>query len=233
MSEDSTPTEHDSGAVRLVHPGERIGAHDGVEAGHGIRRINGELVAMRMGTLREDGKTMSVDPLSSRYVPRAGDLVVGYVEGMTNNIWFLDIGASFNAILPMSLAPWKVEFGSTRQHLGIGDAALARIQEVDETHNMVLTMKGVGLRRLNEGAVVTIPVNLIDTIRGKNNAMLSRIRDATNCRIIVGDNGRVWIHGDAADMHVARQLVQTLNEEGHKNTFEGAVEALENERGEH
>ena len=52
----------------------------------------------------------------------------------------------------MSLAPWKVEFGSTRQHLGIGDAALARIQEVDETHNMVLTMKGVGLRRLNEGA---------------------------------------------------------------------------------
>ncbi|MED5496862.1 MAG: KH domain-containing protein, partial [Candidatus Thermoplasmatota archaeon] len=97
----------------------------------------------------------------------------------------------------------------------------------------VLTMKGVGLRRLNEGAVVSIPVNLIDTIRGQNNATLSRIRDATNCRIIVGDNGRVWIHGDAADMHVARQLIQTLNEEGHKNTFEGAVIALENERGEH
>ena len=94
-------------------------------------------------------------------------------------------------------------------------------------------MKGVGLRRLNEGAVVSIPVNLIDIIRGQNNAMLSRIRDATNCRIIVGDNGRVWIHGDASDMQVARHLIQTLNEEGHKNTFEGAVEALENERGEH
>ena len=65
---------------------------------------------------------VSVDPLSSRYVPRAGDLVVGYVEGMTNNIWFLDIGASFNAILPMSLAPWKVEFGAVREHLDVGDA---------------------------------------------------------------------------------------------------------------
>ena len=107
MNEDSTPTEHDSGAVRLVYPGERIDAQDGVEAGHGIRRINGEFVAMRMGSLRKDGTTVSIDPLSSRYVPRAGDLVVGYVEGMTNNIWFLDIGASFNAILPMSLAPWK------------------------------------------------------------------------------------------------------------------------------
>ena len=76
----------------------------------------------------------------------------------------------------MSLAPWKVEFGSTRKHLGIGDAALARIQEVDETHNMVLTMKGVGLRRLNEGAVLSIPVNLIDTLRGDNNSMVSRIQ---------------------------------------------------------
>ena len=94
-------------------------------------------------------------------------------------------------------------------------------------------MKGVGLRRLNEGAVVSIPVNLIDTLRGDNNSTLSRIRDATNCRIIVGDNGRVWIHGDAEAMHVARQLIQTLNEEGHKKTFESAVKALENERGEH
>ena len=50
MSEDSTPTERDSGAVRLVHPGERVGVHKGAEAGHGIRRIDGELVAMRMGT---------------------------------------------------------------------------------------------------------------------------------------------------------------------------------------
>ena len=101
MSEDSTPSEHDSGAVRLVQPGERVGVHEGAEAGHGVRRINGELVSMHMGTLRDNGQTVSVDPLSSRYVPRAGDLVVGFVEGMTNNIWFLDIGASFNAILPV------------------------------------------------------------------------------------------------------------------------------------
>ena len=35
MSEGSTPSDHDSGAVRLVHPGERIGAQEGAEAGHG------------------------------------------------------------------------------------------------------------------------------------------------------------------------------------------------------
>ena len=132
----------------------------------------------------------------------------------------------------MSLAPWKVEFGSTRKHLGIGDAALARVQEVDEAHNMVLTMKGIGLRRLNEGCVVPIPVNLIDTLRGENNSMISRIRDLTDCRIIVADNGRVWVHGDADNMFAARELIQTLVDEGHMNNFEDAVHALEQQRGE-
>ncbi len=218
---------------RLVTPGMVIGPASGKRAGSGTIAENNEFIATRLGWLNERNDVVSVLPINSAYMPRSGDLIIGYVAEVRNNLWFFDVNGPFQALLPMSLAPWKVEYGSTRQHLGIGDAALARIQEVDETHNMVLTMKGVGLRRLNEGAVVSIPVNLIDTLRGENNATLSRIRDATNCRIIVGDNGRVWIHGDAEDMLASRQLIQTLQQEGHKNTFETAVLALENERGEH
>jgi len=218
---------------RLVTPGMVIGPASGKRAGSGTIAENNEFIATRLGWLNERNDVVSVLPINSAYMPRSGDLIIGYVAEVRNNLWFFDVNGPFQALLPMSLAPWKVEYGSTRQHLGIGDAALARIQEVDETHNMVLTMKGVGLRRLNEGAVVSIPVNLVDTLRGENNATLSRIRDVTNCRIIVGDNGRVWIHGDAEDMLASRQLIQTLQQEGHKNTFETAVLALENERGEH
>ena len=219
--------------LRLVTPGMVVGPSSGKRAGSGMIAENNEFIATRVGWLNEQNNVVSVQPINSAYMPRSGDLIIGFVAEVRNNLWFFDVNGPFQALLPMSLAPWKVEFGSTREHLGIGDAALARIQEVDETHNMVLTMKGVGLRRLNEGAVVSIPVNLIDTLRGDNNSTLSRIRDATDCRMIVGDNGRVWIHGDAEAMHVARQLIQTLNEEGHKKTFQSAVEALENERGEH
>ena len=219
--------------LRLVTPGMVVGPSSGKRAGSGMIAENNEFIATRVGWLNEQNNVVSVQPINSAYMPRSGDLIFGFVAEVQNNLWFFDVNGPFQALLPMSLAPWKVEFGSTREHLGIGDAALARIQEVDETHNMVLTMKGVGLRRLNEGAVVSIPVNLIDTLRGDNNSTLSRIRDATDCRMIVGDNGRVWIHGDAEAMHVARQLIQTLNEEGHKKTFQSAVEALENERGEH
>ena len=218
---------------RLVTPGMVVGPSSGKRAGSGMIAENNEFIATRVGWLNEQNNVVSVQPINSAYMPRSGDLIVGFVAEVRNNLWFFDVNGPFQALLPMSLLLGRLNSDQHDKHLGIGDAALARIQEVDETHNMVLTMKGVGLRRLNEGAVVSIPVNLIDTLRGDNNSMVSRIRDVTDCRIIVGDNGRVWIHGMQNDMHVARQLIQTLNQEGHKNTFESAVKALENERGEH
>ena len=229
MSEDSTPSEHDSGAVRLVHPGERIGTHDGAEAGHGIRQINGELVAMRMGTLRENGKTISIEPLSSRYVPRAGDLVVGFVEGMTNNIWFLDIGASFNAILPMSLAPWKVEFGAVREHLNVGEAVLCRVQEVDETHSAVATMKGMGLRKLKSGLLEEIPPHIIPQVIGKGGSMLQSLKDLGQCRMVVGQNGRVWLDGEHDGMRDVRAALQLIRDTAHLPGLKNRIDALANE----
>ena len=229
MSEDSTPSERDSGAVRLVHPGERIGAHDGAEAGHGIRRMNGELVAMRMGTLREDGKMVSVEPLSSRYVPRAGDLVIGYVEGMTNNIWFLDIGASFNAILPMSLAPWKVEFGAVREHLDVGDAVLCRVQEVDETHSAVATMKGMGLRKLKSGLLEEIPPHIIPQVIGKGGAMLQSLKSLGQSRMVIGQNGRIWLDGEHDGMRSIRAALEVIRETAHVPGLKERIDALANE----
>ena len=64
----------------------------------------------------------------------------------------------------MSLAPWKVEYGATKEHADVGDVMIARVQEVDESHNVVATMKGVGLRNL-EGAIVPFSVNAIDDLR--------------------------------------------------------------------
>ena len=229
MSEDSTPSERDSGAVRLVHPGERVGVHEGAEAGHGIRRINGEMVAMRMGNLRENGNVVSIDPLSSRYVPRAGDLVVGFVEGMTNNIWFLDIGASFNAILPMSLAPWKVEFGAVREHLDVGDAVLCRVQEVDETHSAVATMKGMGLRKLKSGLLEEIPPHIIPQVIGKGGAMLQSLKSLGQSRMVIGQNGRVWLDGEHDGMRSIRAALGVIRETAHVPGLKERIDALANE----
>ena len=149
----------------LVVPGEDLGDSEDFEAGHGVIAISGRLKAVKQGRLREKGGSISVDPTHTRYIPRPGDLVIGYIEGCTNNLWFIELGAPFNAILPMSLGPGKVDFGGTRSVMDIGDAVLCRIQEVEETHSSVVTMKGMGLRKIRSGAVsythLTLPTILL------------------------------------------------------------------------
>ena len=111
-------SEGQSGAEqRLVTPGMVIGPSTGKHAGSGAIAQNEEFIATRLGWLNEQNDVVSVRPINSAYMPRSGDLIVGVVAEVRNNLWFFDVNGQFQALLPMSLAPWKVEFGSTRQHL--------------------------------------------------------------------------------------------------------------------
>jgi len=181
---------------QIVVPGENLGLSEEFEAGHGVIIRNDNLMATKNGKLKINGKIISIEPLHSQYVPRPSDLVIGFVEGCTNNIWFIDIGAPFNAILPMSLGPSKASFGSTRQGLDIGEAILCRIQEVEETHSSVVTMKGMGLRKIRSGSIDDIDPHLIVELSRDGNNSLRNMKEANDCRIITADNGRIWIDGE-------------------------------------
>ena len=123
--------------------------------------MEGRLRATKQGRMMHKGSTVTVEPLHTRYIPRPSDLAIGFIEGCTNNIWFVELGAPFNAILPMSLGPGKVEFGGTRSVMDIGEAILCRVQEVEETHSSVVTMKGMGLRKIRSGVIEEIDLSLI------------------------------------------------------------------------
>ena len=142
------------------------------------------------------GNEISIQPLRTGYIPRPGDLVIGYVEGCTNNIWFIDIGAPFNAILPMSLGPGNASFGGTRQVMDIGEAVFCRVQEVEETHSSVVTMKGLGLRKIRSGTIEDVEPHLLGQLIGKKGNSLRNLKDESDCRIVVCDNGRIWVDGE-------------------------------------
>jgi exosome complex component RRP4 len=91
-------------------------------------------------------------------------------------------------------------------------------------------MKGVGLRRLNQGAVESIPVQHVDRIRGDGNSLLQRLRDACDCRIMVGENGRVWIDGDSEGIAWARKALQMVAEKGHTTEFEAILAEMEQQK---
>jgi len=212
---------------RLVTPGMAIGPLAGMRVGSGAIVHKDEIYATKLGWIRENNGTISVDPINSSYIPRSGDLIIGNVAEVRNNLWFMNINGSFQGLLPMSLAPWKVEFGKARQHMNVGDSSLARVQEVDECHNVVLTMKGVGLRKLSQGSIIEVPVNHLDRIRGEGNSNLERMKEFSDCRIIVGENGRVWIDGDDEGIDWVRKALEIAREHGHRTTFDSEMKKHE------
>ena len=205
------PRDQGRGQI-LVVPGDDLGQFGGQEPGHGVISIDGRMRAVKHGKIREKGGAISVEPTHTRYIPRPGDLVIGYVEGCTNNIWFIELGAPFNAILPMSLGPGKVEFGGTRSVMDIGDAVLCRIQEVEETHSSVVTMKGLGLRKIRSGVIEEIDPHLLGRLIGRGGDSLRRLKEETECRIVVADNGRMWIDGELDGILKVRTKLKDISE---------------------
>lgn len=219
---DNMSIESNAGSPRdkqhtlVVVPGEDLGPSEGIEAGHGVLVVGDRIISTKQGKMRRKGNTVSVSPLHTRYMPRPGDLVIGHIEGCTNNIWFVDIGAPFNSILPMSLGPAKVEFGGTRKILDIGDTILCRVQEVEETHQSVVTMKGMGLRKIRSGALDELDPHLLGKLIGKGGAFLRETKMQTDCRIIVADNGRLWIDGDLDNILKVRERINSISSEAKK-----------------
>ncbi|MBK65018.1 MAG: hypothetical protein CMB47_05810 [Euryarchaeota archaeon] len=197
---------------QIVVPGDKLGQSGRFEAGHGVLIKNNTLLATKNGKLMIDDNVLSIEPLHTTYTPRPSDLVIGFVEGCTNNIWFIDIGAPFNAILPMSLGPSKASFGSTRQVLDIGEAILCRVQEVEETHSSVVTMKGMGLRKIKTGSIDEIDPHFIGHLSKNSNNILREIKEESDCRIITTDNGRIWIDGEVSGIIKARNRLNNLSE---------------------
>lgn len=228
---DKEMTGAEEGAVlRLVTPGEAIGASSGVRAGTGTLKQGNEIISTKLGWAKENNGVVFVDPIYSAYLPRSGDLVIGIVESVRNNLWFAEVNGPFNGLLPMSLAPWKVEFGAAREHMDIGDVMLARVQEVDEAHNIVITMKGVGLRKLKEGTVLDLPVNLVKLVRSDNDSILNSLKEVSDCRIIVADNGRMWVDGSPENISMVRDAIDLLRSSGHMSNVTDVISQFVEER---
>jgi len=203
----------DSGAAKhLVIPGDVITSGSEMSAGVGTLLRNDELIATRVGHVKENANTVSVEPLNTNYMPRSGDLIIGYVKSMKSNVWFLDVAGPFDAILPMSLAPWKVEFGTVRKYIDIGEAVLARVQEVDETHSVVCTMKGVGLRKLDSGYIDEVPPHIVEILNGQHSNVVQSLKEKSGCRIIVCENGRIWVDGETDAIPFVQEAIEMIRE---------------------
>ncbi|MCL4309158.1 MAG: exosome complex RNA-binding protein Rrp4 [Candidatus Thermoplasmatota archaeon] len=209
----------------LVLPGEELPTH-GLRPGTGTYRTSGKIYASVLGFVQERPPFVQVTPLSGRYIPKPDDTIIGYVADVQGTFWLLDIGAPRWAPLHMTGTPWKIEIGETDQYLKVGDAVLVRVENLDATGRIGVTMIGEGLGRLDGGAIVTISPAKIPRVIGRKGSMIESIIRITGARVAVGQNGRIWIDGTPEAIVQVRQALEMIEDTGHRSGLTERVQEL-------
>jgi len=209
----------------VVVPGELL-AISSKKAGIGTYSEGGKIFASQLGikTVRPD--SISVVPLAGQYIPVTGDLVVGKIVDVGASNWLVDINSPYPSPLHVNEVPWRVEFGETRKFMSVGDIVLLMIVGVDETKRIRVSMQEHGLRKLTGGTVMEVSPSKVPRVIGKNGSMIQMLKNMTNCRIYVGQNGRIWIDGELDSIVRAVQAIKMIEDEAHSQGLTEKVKAL-------
>lgn len=204
--------ENTSMSREIVLPGDLL---DGgkLKAGTGAYAHEGKVYAAQLGIKSVKSNFVNVIPLGGRYIPIQGDTVIGKVEDIGPSNWLININSPYPAPLHVTEVPWKVEFGDTARYLNVGDTIMAKVLMVDETKRVQVTMKEQGLRKLQGGQVIEISHSKVPRVIGKGGSMITMIKNSTNSRIFIGQNGRIWLDGDIDNMMVAIRAIRMIEEE--------------------
>ena len=209
--------EHESSGTNrsLVIPGEVIGEGD-LKAGKNAYWHKGKIFATQMGFKTITAKFVNVIPLGGRYIPKPDDLIIGIIQSVSPTTWLVDINSPYPAPLHVNEVPWRVDFGDTARYLNAGDTILCRVFIVDEVKRIQVTMNDQGSRKLSGGQIIEISPSKVPRIIGKGGSMISLIKQKTMCRLFVGQNGRIWIDGDAENIMTAVNAIRYIDRESHK-----------------
>jgi exosome complex component RRP4 len=217
------PSSHPSRDRVLVLPGEELPSR-GLKPGPGTYRVGGKVYASQLGLLSPRPPVVQVVPLSGRYLPKAGDEVVGTVTDVQTTFWLLDIGAPRWAPLHMTGTPWKVDVGETERYLRVGDAVVVRVENLEATGRIGVTMLGDGLGKLEGGTIVRISPARVPRLVGRGGSMIETITRHTSAEVAIGQNGRVWIGGSPEAIVRVREVLRMIEENGPRSGLTDRVE---------
>ena len=200
-------------ARKIVIPSQMLGETKTMKAGRGTFVDQGKIYAERLGILSIQGNVIYVLPLKGRYDPVVGDFVIGVVEEAATSNWMVDINAPYPALLHVNEVPWEIDFADTEKYLNTGDAILAKVLSVDESKKLQITLNDRNLFKIKGGHIIEVESSVVPRIIGKKGSMIALIKKYTRCRIFVGQNGRIWIDGDAEGIALVQQAITKIENE--------------------
>jgi exosome complex component RRP4 len=197
----------------LVIPGQIL-SDDEYYSGRGTFKENGKICSSLLGRVSLRNKKIRVIPLKSKYVPKKGDVVIGKINDVRFSMWDVDINSPYSGILPA----FEV-FGREKKELNkvydVGDVLFLRVVEVDEIKKAKLGLKGRGMGKFKGGIIVDIAPTKVPRLIGKKGSMINMIKDKTKCKIVVGQNGLVWVKGNEDMEQLTREIIHLIEAEAH------------------
>lgn len=206
----------------VVVPGDVLDGK-GLKPGSGTFSEGGHIYASTLGIRSERSGHVDVVPLSGVYIPRPGDAIVGKVVDVGSSFWLVDLNSPYPAPLHVNEVPWRVEYGDTARYLDVEDAILAKVQSVDETRRVSLTMKNHTSRKLTGGQIIEVSHAKVPRVIGRKGSMINLIKNYTSTRMFVGENGRIWIDGEVEDIVNAIAAVRMIEERAQATGLTEAV----------
>ena len=210
----------------VVIPGECLAEGMDYLPGDNTYREGEKIYSKILGLVGVAGRVMKITPLSGPYLPKTGDKIIAQVFDITMSGWRFNTNTAYSAMMNVKDASSRFikRDEDLSKILAIGDYAVVKITKVTSQNLIDLTMKEPGLHKVSGGRLVKINSQKVPRIIGKQGSMISLIKDKTGCNITVGQNGIVWIKGDAEKELLAENAVKMIQARSHE---EGLTEKME------
>lgn len=216
---------------RYVIPGDKIIEGDFRPLMNVVKSGN-TLIATRIGIAETGRDGVKVIPLSGVYIPRINDLVIGKVIDHSSLSWEVDINSCFSAHLPAQDVFGR-DFSPARddmtKHFAIGDMITARIIAFDRTRDPMLTVQDRDLGKIPRGELLKISATRVPRLIGKRGSMIQTIEQATQTRVLIGQNGIVVVTGRSPEgVMLAVRAIKMVEEEAHTSNLTQRIKTLLN-----
>jgi exosome complex component RRP4 len=216
---------------RYVIPGDKI-AEGNFRPLVNVIKSGNALIATRIGIAETGRDGVKVIPLSGVYIPRVNDLVIGKIIDHSSLSWEVDINSCFSAHLPAQDVFGR-DFSPARddmtKHFAVGDMITARIIAFDRTRDPMLTVQDRDLGKIPRGELLRISATRVPRLIGKRGSMIQTIEQATQTRVLIGQNGIVVVTGRSPEgINLAVRAIRMVEEEAHTANLTQRIKGLLN-----
>ena len=211
----------------IVLPGDFIDERKGRKLDTGVYLEGNNVFSKVLGISRVDENEISVIALSGTYIPKVGDRVVGIISEVEISGWSVDINSPYTAFLPFSEAVEEfVDMSRTdlSRYFDIGNIIYCRVSKVTKNKVVQVSMDDMSAKKLYGGITLKVTPTKVPRMIGRGGSMISLIKNKTNCEIIPGQNGVVWIRGE--DKTKAIETILTVEKESHTVGLTEKIEGM-------